>query len=69
MSISQERRRKKKGQLRITGVEVATKRKPVPVTHEAPKEMILGRPRKVNSAEAERLNFSPMKLKEAKSCE
>ena len=69
MSILEKRRRKKKEQSRITGVEVATMRSPVSVTHEAPKEIILGRPRRANSAEAERLNFNPIKLKEAKSCE
>lgn len=53
MSILQERRWKKKGQSRITEVEVATKRKLVSVTLEAPKEIILGRPRRLNSAEAE----------------
>ena len=37
MSMLKERRRKKKEQSKIAGVEVATKRSPVSVTHEAPK--------------------------------
>ena len=69
MSILQERRWKKKGQSRITEVEVATKRKLASVTPEAAKEIILGRLRRVNSAKAERLDFNPIKLKKATSCE
>ena len=56
MSI-QERRRKRKDNREL----------PVSVTYETPKEIILGRPRRVNSAEAERLNFNPITLKEQKA--
>ena len=67
MSIQERRRKRKDNRELLLGVEVATKRSPVSVTYETPKEIILGRPRRVNSAEAERLNFNPITLKEQKA--